>query len=434
MTTKRAELKRFFRNGEVPSGDHFTSLIDSMVHVDEFHDWRETGEIDLGDGAWRVYVDSARRFVVVPEGSPAPRPALALSPEGGWAEMQGRVGSHDPAREAAAATKAPELTVPLGVPADGKWHSIIDNLEGCHAFEVVAKAAGPAKSRNEALTHVIALTSAAGSSASVQQAPARGAWFWRPATLVLLVVFLTLISGLPQKYLEIGRASEEAVKKASTIVHGRKAELTKLTTELNSDGIDLYPSKCSGGVLGQKHKEVTVDMGIVDFDKGEEIRCIYNHYPDRLQITVYGGSGGKGMSETHRKEGLNDVTGTIKSVKVTAAPAFDKKMKGARSALDKAEQDLDEVTQSGRITRYIGRALPYAEPVGIAGLLGILLGILVSHWRSRAAIKAKWRRQKGHWLRGGARYNLCLRTGHDYGADASGAPVAIHYHITKLWG
>ena len=49
------------------------------------------------------------------------------------------------------------------VPADGKWHKILENLDGISAFEVIAHASGSVNSGYYSISHVIALSTFGGS-------------------------------------------------------------------------------------------------------------------------------------------------------------------------------------------------------------------------------------------------------------------------------
>ena len=49
------------------------------------------------------------------------------------------------------------------VPADGKWHKILENLDGINAFEVLAHASGSINSGYYSISHIIALSTFGGS-------------------------------------------------------------------------------------------------------------------------------------------------------------------------------------------------------------------------------------------------------------------------------
>ena len=432
MTTNRVDLKAYFRDGEVPTGDNFATLIDSMVHVDEFQSWRKTGEIDLANGAWRVYVDSSGRFVVDPDNPTLSRPALALWHEGGWVGMQGRIGTYDPAREAVSETKPSALQVPLNVRADGKWQPVVSNLEGCHAFELVAQVAGPQKSDKHGVTRAVALTSNSGSDLSIQQAPAHRTLRRNLITLTLLALFLALILGLPQEYVDKGRAGNEAVKNASALVEKREQELSKLKGTVSSDDILLYKEKKYGS-----GDPVVVGLSSETVNVGQEykVKSIFNNFSSRVLITVFSEPDGKGTRTVYKNsvEEIPEKVG-IKSAKVSITPEFQKRIDRAQSELNKAKEALKKADRTPILPRYVERFLPFAKPGGVLGILIVAISLLVSHLRHRSAIRVKWRKHRNKLFSGDAKYDLCLRTGRNYGVDASGDPVAIHYHITKLWG
>lgn len=430
MTTSRADLKAYFRDGEVPSGNNFSTLIDSMVHVDEFQSWRETGEIDLGNGLWRVYVDAEQRFVIDPDTPSLSRPALALWHEGGWVGMQGRIGTYDQARDAALAKPPSELQVPLSVRADGKWQAVISNLEGCHAFELVAKVAGPPKSGKQGISRAIALTSAAGSDVSIQQAPAHRSLRRNMVTLVLLVLFLALILGLPEKYIKKGRAGNEAVAKATEQVEKKTQQFSKLDKELASDVVDIYNATNYGNP--NEHITLTWKDGRRAVEK---VGSIMNNNKDTLQTTIYSEKDGKELVTLIPAEDPGvSVTGTIKGVQATLAPKAKKERDDARKDVSEARKKLEEAEKAPVFPRLIERLATIGKPVGIAGIVLIAISLLIAHLRHRASIRVKWRKHRNKLFGGDAKYDLCLRTGRNYGVDAAGVPVKIHYHITKLWG
>lgn len=436
MTTSRQDLKAYFRDGEVPSGDNFSALIDSMVHVDQFESWRKTGEIDFADGLWRVYVDADRRFVIDPDTPTRSRPALALWHEGGWAGMQGRVGTYDPALEAASRSPRPGLEVPLNVKADGKWQPIITDLEGCHAFEVVAKVAGPKPSDKQGITRAVALTSSEGSDVSVQQAPAHRSLQRNLASLVLLLLFVGFIVGLPAKYLEKGRAANEAVRKASELVEENREKLDGLRGRLSSDVILVYRKPHFADkdyfVITLADDEVKVKDG--------EARAIENNDPERLQTKIFfetdAGMASKIIPASEpdviADEKIKDEK-AVKAVRAVIAPPYQKRIDAAKKELGEAEKALEEAEKAPILPRFVERFVSVAKPVGILGIIVIAASILVSHIRHRAAIRVRWRRRRNKLVGGDSKYDLCLRTGRNYGTDAAGAPVKIHYHITRLW-
>ncbi|WP_020570424.1 hypothetical protein [Neolewinella persica] len=66
------------------------------------------------------------------------------------------------------------------VPGDGEWHSILSNLNGVNAFEVVARIDGPKGRGKYAMTHAIALSTfgGKGSRSRITKTRAYYGWFW----------------------------------------------------------------------------------------------------------------------------------------------------------------------------------------------------------------------------------------------------------------
>jgi hypothetical protein len=67
--------------------------------------------------------------------------------------------------------------------ADGKWHTILTDLNYCTMFEIVART-GVVKTGNHAMVHAIAMSSYGNSSARVKHTSVRFSW-WRPLRIKL---------------------------------------------------------------------------------------------------------------------------------------------------------------------------------------------------------------------------------------------------------
>lgn len=65
-----------------------------------------------------------------------------------------------------------------GVPADGNWHTIIDKLTGCHAFEIVARAAAGKGRGKYAMAHALAVSAYGSSSSKVKVTQSWYGSFW----------------------------------------------------------------------------------------------------------------------------------------------------------------------------------------------------------------------------------------------------------------
>lgn len=172
----RATLKKFFRQGALPSEEHFHDLIDSTLNMaDEGFDKSPAKGLEissLGDygqlisfcrndqSLWEISHGEARgnKAKLVFRGTENERPTLALTPDGklgvneedpewqcdirGVIRSDGRIG-----------------VVPTKhktVRADGQWHNITEGLAGCHAFEVMA-GVGKRRTGRYALVHAVAL-------------------------------------------------------------------------------------------------------------------------------------------------------------------------------------------------------------------------------------------------------------------------------------
>lgn len=191
----REELKQYFRNGRMPSENHFGYLIDSTINKQEdgFSKDEENGlQISALGASKRLLsfyraTDDLEPFFFV-EKDEYEYPALRLQPyhtapdvkeqdnnsfffhtDGklgigkkcdpdfkvdikGFAAMEGRIGSYKVGT----------------VPADGKWHPVLEELDNCHAFEVVART-GLKHAGRHAMMHAYALSTFGGSRNKIRQ-------------------------------------------------------------------------------------------------------------------------------------------------------------------------------------------------------------------------------------------------------------------------
>lgn len=180
LIVDKAELKKAFKTGSVPTQEDFENLIDSMVHK---HD---NGFISQEDGLrLSPQVDNSKLMSFFEDmGDFSPRwslegktnaedqfnlkllnknndSVLAIQADGkigvgtatpsctldvnGTVAMNGRVGTY-----------AHGI-----IPADGDWYAITPKLTSCHAFEVVAKVSKPGQGLH-AMVHAIALATFGG--------------------------------------------------------------------------------------------------------------------------------------------------------------------------------------------------------------------------------------------------------------------------------
>src|ERR1700744_1187192 len=160
----RDKLKEYFSNGRIPTEVHYAELINSMVHK------TEDGFSKDNDNGLRIYnfktyknlvsfyadVNDAEPFFQIKKDDINPQ-SLKIQPfndqsgdgadgsvyfhtagntgigklpekeykleVNGFVGMQGRIGTHLKGR----------------IPADGKWHDIVTELDNCNAYEVIAR-------------------------------------------------------------------------------------------------------------------------------------------------------------------------------------------------------------------------------------------------------------------------------------------------------
>lgn len=187
MTIRNREsLRSYFSDGALPTQEHFADLIDSMLNMSDegFRKSVERGfEVSAAAGyeallsffrdqdpdlpLWSVGFGGAQGQLLIRSNhepsqdgpADAAAPLWCLDPAGrvgirnanpeaeldidGVLRSKGRRGSYAPA-------------TPKPLAADGEWHDLTDDLEGCQAFEVTAGAGHQGKGRF-ALTHAVAL-------------------------------------------------------------------------------------------------------------------------------------------------------------------------------------------------------------------------------------------------------------------------------------
>jgi hypothetical protein len=187
MTIRNREsLRSYFSDGALPTQEHFADLIDSMLNMSDegFRKSVERGfEISAAAGyeallsffrdqdpdlpLWSMLFGGAQGQLLIRANREPPQdgqvdttpPLLCLDPAG-------RIGISNPNPEAALdidgvlrskgrrGSYARATAIPLL--ANGEWHDLTDDLDGCQAFEVTAGAGHQGKGRF-ALMHAVAL-------------------------------------------------------------------------------------------------------------------------------------------------------------------------------------------------------------------------------------------------------------------------------------
>ena len=194
----RDTLKGFFQKGKVPTEVHFSNLIDSMINKidDGFAKTVEHGlklapegdskklislydDVKEKDPLWDISLnpnETAKGLSISERGGEnqlflqngggigigTTTPSYQLDIKG-TAGMKSRVGTYQ---------------IKDVVSADGEWHIIIDELEGCHAFEIVAKVEGVKKRGKYAMAHAIAISTFRSISNKINVTQAYYGWIW----------------------------------------------------------------------------------------------------------------------------------------------------------------------------------------------------------------------------------------------------------------
>lgn len=187
MTIRNREsLRSYFSDGALPTQEHFADLIDSMLNMSDegFRKSVERGfEVSAAAGyeallsffrdqdpdlpLWSIGFGGAQGQLLIRSNTEPSQDGQADAAAPLWClDPAGRVGIRTGNPEAAldvdgvvrskgrSGSYARATAVPL--PADGEWHDLTDDLEGCQAFEVTAGAGYQGKGRF-ALMHAVAL-------------------------------------------------------------------------------------------------------------------------------------------------------------------------------------------------------------------------------------------------------------------------------------
>ena len=203
----RKTLKNLFKKGSVPTEAGFSDLIDSNINkiddgisktVDQGLMLAPIGDskkvlsiydkIAEKDPTWSVELKSDEKTAttnnlnLVHESRTVPN--ISLNEDG-----QVGIQKTDPRNEldvngfVASKGRLGRYTANSEVDADGQWHTIIDGLNHCQGFEVIART-GIHKSGKHAMVHAIALSAYGHSHSKIKCNHARFS-FWRPLRIKL---------------------------------------------------------------------------------------------------------------------------------------------------------------------------------------------------------------------------------------------------------
>lgn len=203
----REDLKKYFRNGQIPTENHFGYLIDSMINKqdDAFLKDKDNGLVIATMGGSKRFislfknindldtffaiekdeqgVDSLKLNPVHKNDHNSDDTSFYFNVNGGlgigkrsdnelrldvdgFTGMSGRIGTYEKG----------------SVPADGKWHTILDNLDNCSAFEVIART-GKKGSGKFAILHAHALSAFGNSRSGIRKTSSYYGFFWNKLRL-----------------------------------------------------------------------------------------------------------------------------------------------------------------------------------------------------------------------------------------------------------
>lgn len=169
----RNTLKNYFKTGALPSEKQFSDLIDSVISIvdDGFEKSAEHGLKIAAIGEREKLISFFRKMEMA-----RPDWSMGIHPETGRFHLRNAKGesllSLTPDGRVGIACENPEKELDVNgmiaaegrqgnfksglVPADGNWHPIIDELDGCHAFEITAGSGKRGEGRY-ALIHATAI-------------------------------------------------------------------------------------------------------------------------------------------------------------------------------------------------------------------------------------------------------------------------------------
>ncbi|SNR14673.1 adhesin [Tenacibaculum jejuense] len=196
----RQSLKVLFTAGARPKESNFFSLIDSMVNKvdDGISKTEEDGLILSPEGKESNRVMSFYQNVE----DDIPQWSIDLNQQDDKSlsiiapiteKEHNNVIAFQKTGEVGIGTRKPKTTLEVNgtlgtntrvgtykiatVPADGQWHDILTNLDGCVAFEIMAQV-GKEKSGRYALLHAHAVSTFGKSHHKIRKTQAHYGWFW----------------------------------------------------------------------------------------------------------------------------------------------------------------------------------------------------------------------------------------------------------------
>ncbi|MDP4209269.1 MAG: adhesin [Bacteroidota bacterium] len=205
----RAELKKYFRNGQIPDETHFAHLIDSAViqHDDGISKDDENGYIITPTGSssrlitFYENMDRLAPFFYVEKDmkdSPSLKFQSGTTNRNTQQQEEASFFLHQDGRLGLGKKSSPNFKLDVNgftasqgrtgtylsgkIRADGNWHVIADELDNCQALEIIARA-GKKGSGRFSILHAIALSAYGGSHSKIRKTRAHYGFFWNKLNL-----------------------------------------------------------------------------------------------------------------------------------------------------------------------------------------------------------------------------------------------------------
>lgn len=205
----REELKKYFRNGNIPNENDFGFLIESMINK------QDDGISKDGVDGLLIYkselssrlltffnqLDETQPFFLIErddKGTPSLRFHPCDKPEETDDEEGNSFFFHEGGKLGIGKRSDPKYKLDVkgmigmegrmgtfrsgSVLADGRWHSILKDLDNCQAFEVIARAGAKGKGKF-AMMHAIALSAYGRSKSKIRKTRAHYGFVWNKLNL-----------------------------------------------------------------------------------------------------------------------------------------------------------------------------------------------------------------------------------------------------------
>lgn len=198
----REQLKAFFKNGKLPNENHFAILIDSVfikredglsINEEDSLMIFPTGDeqkllsfyddIKAKKSKWLIVNGKGERKGLILRENEKEEPTIYFEVGGhigigtdepkrklevkGLIGSSGRVGTYKEGK----------------VKADGDWHNILEKLDGCHAYEIMAYAGGKEGQGKYALMHATAISTFGKSKSKISKTSAHFGFWWNKLNL-----------------------------------------------------------------------------------------------------------------------------------------------------------------------------------------------------------------------------------------------------------